>query len=165
MGYGHVSDGERHRESCRNTGRDDTVTTQTTTQNSLSRCVVRWQAGLSVKSLQPGGTVLDGKRRYEVAFTVLMAVFLIGAAEGRHAFGFYVVLRLAATVGAVYWAVRVYRVGPRGWLWAFLAVALLLNPFVPVRMHRADWQPIDLWLGVLLLGWSGYWAFRKPSNL
>lgn len=108
---------------------------------------------------------MDGKRRYEVAFTVLMAVFLIGAAEGRHAFGFYVVLRLAATVGAVYWAVRVYRVGPRGWLWAFLAVALLLNPFVPVRMHRADWQPIDLWLGVLLLGWSGYWAFRKPSNL
>jgi hypothetical protein len=94
-----------------------------------------------------------------------MAVFLIVAAEGRYAYGFFVMLRLAATVGAVYWAVRVYRSGPRGWAWAFVAVAVLLNPVLPVRMHRADWQPIDLGLGVLLLGWTGYWAFRKPNTL
>jgi hypothetical protein len=102
---------------------------------------------------------------YEVVFTVLAAVFLLVAAEGQHAYGFYVVLRLVATVGAVYWAVRVYHAGPRGWLWAFLAVALLLNPIFPVRMHREDWQPIDLGLGVLLLVWSGYWLVRKPHDL
>jgi hypothetical protein len=45
------------------------------------------------------------------------------------------------------------------------AVALLLNPILPVRMHRTDWQPIDLWLGVSLLGWAGYWTFRKPRIL
>jgi hypothetical protein len=49
-------------------------------------------------------------------------------------------------------------------MWAFLAVALLLNPILPVRMHRQDWQPIDVALGLLLLGWSGYWAFRRPSG-
>jgi hypothetical protein len=92
-------------------------------------------------------------------------VFLLVAAEGQHAYGFYVVLRLAATVGAVYWAVRVYHAGPRGWLWAFAAVALLLNPVLPVRMHREDWQPIDLGLGVLLLIWSGYWLVRKSHDL
>jgi hypothetical protein len=42
-------------------------------------------------------------------------------------------------------------------MWAFLAVALLLNPVLPVRMHREHWQPIDMILGVLLLGWAGYW--------
>ena len=102
---------------------------------------------------------MDSQRRYEMVLTALLAVFLIVAAEGRHAYGFYMLLRLAATVCAIYLAVRVAQVGPRGWLWAFVAVALLLNPILPVRMHRGDWQPIDLWLGVLLLLWTGYWLF------
>ncbi len=94
---------------------------------------------------------MDGKQRKELICTAIMVVFLIVAAEGRHGYGFYVVLRLAATVGAVYWTVRAHQVGPRGLLWA-AAVAVRLNPILPVRTHRADWQPIDLWLGVLLLG-------------
>jgi hypothetical protein len=111
------------------------------------------------------GASVNGKRASEIAVTVLMAIFLIVAAEGRYTYGFYVMLRLSATVGAVYWAVRLHRVGPRGWLWLFLAVAVLLNPVLPIRMHREDWQPIDLGLGVLLLVWSGYWLFRKPQDL
>ena len=107
---------------------------------------------------------MDSKRVWEVALTVLMAILLIVAAEGRHPYGFYIVLRTAATVGAAYWAVRVYHAGPRGWMWAFLSVALLLNPILSVRMQRSQWQPVDLWLGILLLGWSGYWAFRKSSG-
>ena len=101
---------------------------------------------------------------YEAALTAAMAGFLLYAAQGKHPYGFYIVLRLAATVGGAYWAVRVYQVGPRGWLWAFAAVTLLLNPVWPIRMQRTQWQPIDLWLGVLLLGWSGYWAYRKPHS-
>lgn len=101
----------------------------------------------------------------EVAFTVLAAIFLLVGAWGKHPYGFYMMLRTAATVGGASWAVRVYHAGPRGWMWAFLAVALLLNPILPVRMRREDWQPIDLGLGLLLLGWSGYWAFRRPSSL
>ena len=111
------------------------------------------------------GSTAGNQRPLEIVLTAFVAVFLIVAAEGRHTYGFYIVLRLAATVGAVYWAARVHHAGPRGWVWAFAAVALLLNPILPVRMHRADWQPIDLWLGVLLLVWSGYWAFRKPHSL
>jgi hypothetical protein len=102
----------------------------------------------------PEGAFVDSKRVWEVALTVLVAILLLVAAEGRHPYGFYVVLR----------AVRVYQVGPRDWMWAFLAVALLLNPILPVRMQRSQWQPVDLWLGILLLGWSGYWAFRKSSG-
>ena len=31
-------------------------------------------------------------------------------------------------------------------------------------MQRAQWQPIDLCLGILLIGWSGYWLFRKRTR-
>ena len=103
---------------------------------------------------------MDSKRVWEVALTVLVAIFLLVAAEGKHSYGFYMALRTAATVGGVYWAVRVYQAGPRGWMWAFLAVVLLLNPVLPVRMHREHWQPIDMVLGVLLFGWAGYWFWR-----
>ena len=103
---------------------------------------------------------MDSRRVWEVALTVGVAIVLLAASEGRYTYGFYMALRTAATVGGVYWAVRVYQAGPRGWIWAFLAVALLLNPILPVRMHRAEWQPIDLALGLLLLGWSGYWLWR-----
>jgi hypothetical protein len=80
---------------------------------------------------------MDSKRMWEVALTVLVAIFLLVAAEGRHPYGFYMVLRTAATVGgAILGRSGVYQAGPRGWMWAFLAVALLLNPILPVRMQR-----------------------------
>ena len=90
---------------------------------------------------------MDSQRRYEVIFTALVAAFLLVAAEGRHAYGFYVALRLAATVGAVYWAVRVYHVGPRGWLWAFVAVAVLLNPSCPFGCTAQTGSPSTCGLG------------------
>jgi hypothetical protein len=114
--------------------------------------------------IEQEGAFMDSKRMWEVALTVLLAICLLAAAEGRYPYGFYMALRTAATVGGVYWAVRVYQAGPRGWMWAFLAAALLLNPISPVRMHRADWQPIDLILGLLLLVWSGYWLWRTRQR-
>jgi len=104
---------------------------------------------------------MNRERILEVALTMFGAVLLLVAAVGRHPYGFYMVLRLGITVGAVYWAWRVYKAGQQGWTWAFAAVALLFNPFLKIGMHRTDWQPIDLCLGILLIGWSGYWLFRK----
>ncbi len=104
---------------------------------------------------------MSRERILEVVLTMLGAVLLLIAAVGKHPYGFYMVLRLVITVGAVYWAWRAYKARLRGWAWAFVAVALLLNPFLPIRMHRAQWQPIDLYVGILLIGWSGYWLFSK----
>src|SRR5271166_2507194 len=99
-------------------------------------------------------------RILEVVLTMLCAVLLLIASVGKHPYGFYMVLRLVITVGAVYWAWRVYKAGLRAWTWIIVAVALLLNTFLPIRMQRAKWQPIDLCLGILLIAWSGYWLFR-----
>jgi hypothetical protein len=107
---------------------------------------------------------LDKRRVLEVMLTTLAAAFLLVAATGRHSYAFYVLLRLLVTVGAVYWAWRVYETGLHGWIWAFAAVALLMNPFLPIRMHRGDWQPIDMGLAMLLLCWSAFWLFRGPHR-
>src|ERR1019366_446984 len=110
------------------------------------------------------GTIMSRERILEVALTMLGAVLLLIAAAGKHPYGFYMVLRLVITVGAVYWAWRVYKVGQRAWTWIFVTVALLLNPFLKIGMQRAQWQPIDLFLGIFLIGWSGYWLFRKRTR-
>jgi hypothetical protein len=107
---------------------------------------------------------MSRERILEVVLTMLGAVLLLIAAAGKHPYGFYMVLRLVITVGAVYWAWRVYKAGLRAWTWMFVAVALLLNPFLPIHMQRAQWQPIDLCLGILLIGWSGYWLLRAGTD-
>jgi hypothetical protein len=103
------------------------------------------------------------RRPQEVALTVFGAFLLLVAAFAKFHYGFYIALRLFTTVGAIYWAWRVHQAGLPGWTWVFAAVALLMDPVLPIRMHRADWLPIDLGLGVLLLGWSGFWVFRKTE--
>ena len=107
---------------------------------------------------------MNRRRFQETAFTALGAVLLLVAAFGKYPYGFYMVLRLVITVGAVFWAWRVYQVGLRGWTWAFAAVALLMNPLLPIRMQRAQWQPIDLWICILLFGWSAYWLISGRSK-
>jgi len=94
---------------------------------------------------------------------MLGAILLLIAASGKRPYGFYMLLRLVTTVGAVYWAWRVYKVGQRAWTWIFATVALLLNPFFPIHMHRSQWETIDLYLGISLIGWAGYWLFRKKT--
>jgi hypothetical protein len=100
----------------------------------------------------------------EALLTAAVSLLSLSAAEGRHPYGFYMVLRLVVTVGAGYWVIRLYKSELHGWAWPFAAVGLLLNPFLPIRMHREDWQPIDLWLGLLLLTWSLYWMLRKGGS-
>ena len=45
--------------------------------------------------------IVDKRRMSEVMLTVLAAMFLIVAANGRHSYAFYMLLRLIVTVGAV----------------------------------------------------------------
>ena len=44
---------------------------------------------------------MDSKRMWEVPLTVLVAIILLAAAEGRYGYGFYTALRTAATMGGV----------------------------------------------------------------
>jgi hypothetical protein len=119
-------------------------------------------AMIPVQRVELEGAALN-RRLQEVTLTGFGAILLLVAAFDKHPYGFYMVLRLVTTVGGIYWAWRVRQAKLPGWTWVFTAVALLMNPILPLRMHRTDWQPIDLGLGVLLLGWSGFWFFRKTE--
>ena len=54
-------------------------------------------------------------RILEVVLTLVGAVLLLIASAGKYPYGFYMVLRLVITVGAVYWAWRVYKAGQQVW--------------------------------------------------
>jgi hypothetical protein len=54
------------------------------------------------------------------------------------------------------------------WTWLLGAGAVLFNPILPFRMHRADWASFDLiGAGVLLLGAlelrKGSWKTNKSA--
>ncbi len=72
------------------------------------------------------------------------AVFLV-LGLGRLPYGYYTFLRLAVCAAGAACAFLMLRAKPSaftGWLMVF--VALLYNPFVPVRLHRLEWQPINI---------------------
>ncbi len=106
----------------------------------------------------------DTPRRTEKS-TIAGAVALAAGAAGallalqRLPYGYYSVTRIVVFLGAGYGA---------WWLWerklmlpalVAAAAALLFNPLLLTRMHRAEWQTVDLWTGVTLAGLAIY-AYR-----
>ena len=67
---------------------------------------------------------MDSKRVWEVALTVVVALALLAAAEGRYPYGFYMALRTAGVVGGVYWAVRVYQGAGCGPFWRWRSYSI-----------------------------------------
>jgi hypothetical protein len=103
-------------------------------------------------------------RLWEGSLTAFLAAALLVAPTDLYPNGYYNLLRLVVTVGAAYWVVKVYQTPLRGWVWIFAAISLLMNPFVPIRMDRLAWQPVDVTLGIVFLGWSAYWTFLKARR-
>ena len=58
---------------------------------------------------------MNRERIVEVVLTMLGAVLLLVASAGKQPYGFYMVLRLVITVGAIYWAWRVCKAALWGW--------------------------------------------------
>lgn len=70
--------------------------------------------------------------------------FLLAAALGRWPYAFYILLRLFVSVTAVYLAYTSAQGGKTAWAWIMGAIALAYNPILPLRMHRADWQVVNV---------------------
>jgi hypothetical protein len=75
---------------------------------------------------------------------VLTTCLLALAAFGGWPYAFYQLLRLITCGTAGYMAFITHQEQKRGWMWTVVAVALLFNPLLPIRLSRQDWQPIDL---------------------
>jgi len=79
---------------------------------------------------------------------VLLAIF-------PWAYGFYQLLRIVICVFSAIVAYSFYKSKLSGWALAFVAIALVFNPFFPVYMAKASWIGIDIVVGIVFFIASG----------
>ena len=58
-------------------------------------------------------------------------------------YGYYTLMRLAATVGFAYMAYRYYEMKKETLVWTFGALALLFQPLVKIALGRDVWNIVD----------------------
>ena len=66
--------------------------------------------------------------------------------------GFYTLLRIVVTIGAVAAIISEVDKGINSWIVVFGLIAILFNPLIPIYLGNKDaWMPIDLIAAVLFL--------------
>ena len=64
--------------------------------------------------------------------------------------GYYTLLRIAVTIGAVAVVVAEFENGINFWVIAFGLIAIIFNPLIPIYFgDKGTWMPIDLITAVL----------------
>ena len=80
---------------------------------------------------------------------------------GRSPIGYYTLLRIVVTIGAVAIIVTEFENGINFWVIAFGFVAILFNPFIPMYLgDKSAWMPIDLITAILF----GIKSFTFKNN-
>lgn len=75
--------------------------------------------------------------------------------------GYYTLLRIAVTIGAVTIVVTEFENGINFWVIAFGLIAILFNPLIPVYIgDKSAWMPIDLITAILF----GIKSFTLKNN-
>ena len=90
---------------------------------------------------------------------LVLGAFLLLLAITRMPYGYYLFMRWIVCAVCVYGAWAAYQDRRHTWTRLLVAAAVLFNPIIPFRMHRAEWVPFDL-AGALLLIWSSF-AFKN----
>jgi hypothetical protein len=102
--------------------------------------------------------------RHRIAL-IVFALLLTFASLGRWPYFVYTILRLSVCIASGTWAYRAFEHERGVWIWLFAGIALLYNPFFPIRMHRSDWTVVNL-LTALLFAASATvsWVTKKRSS-
>ena len=61
-----------------------------------------------------------------------------------HPYGYYTFLRWITSGAACYFAFFTYSYEPKGWFGAYIFIALLFNPIVPIYLSKDTWKFIDI---------------------
>jgi len=59
-------------------------------------------------------------------------------------YGYYQLLRIVIFCAAIYLAIIEKRDADNGWLWAFVACALVYNPLVKLALGREVWAIVNI---------------------
>ncbi|UXS98925.1 DUF6804 family protein [Agrobacterium tumefaciens] len=73
-------------------------------------------------------------------------------------YGYYGMLRLVIMAFAAFFAYIEYEQHKAftGWVFGFICVVLLFNPFIPVHLSRSSWFILDL---IAAGAFAAYWKF------
>ena len=66
-------------------------------------------------------------------------------------YGYYTLMRLAATVGFASMEYKYYEMKMETLVWTFVALALLVQPLVKIALGRDVWNIVDVAVAVLLI--------------
>jgi hypothetical protein len=75
--------------------------------------------------------------------------------------GYYTLLRIVVTIGAVAVVITEYENGITFWFIAFGLIAVFFNPLIPIYLgNKSSWMPIDLITAMLF----GIKSFTNQNN-
>lgn len=98
-----------------------------------------------------GGLVPKGSFMKSFTIARLVAAAALLVALGRLPYSYYTLMRLLCCTVAAYGAYLAVERQQRVWFWIFGVVALLFNPFLPIRLDRATWAVLDVAAALLIL--------------
>ncbi|MEK7552877.1 MAG: DUF6804 family protein [Patescibacteria group bacterium] len=93
--------------------------------------------------------------------TIIATVLLFLAVADGWPYGFFTLLRFVVCASTIFLAWRSYKTNKTNWSWAFVFVAILFNPLIPVHLSRDTWVIIDIVVGLFL---TASLFFFKISN-
>lgn len=76
-------------------------------------------------------------------FSIGIALLLI-VAIAELPYGFYTFLRIVVCSYSAYLAVAAFSEDKRIWVFAFIAIAIVFNPLVPIYLEKEIWIIIDI---------------------
>ena len=81
----------------------------------------------------------------------IIAVGILVGAFWDHPYSYYQILRWFTTICSAYLAYNYSQDKRMGWMWIFIAIAILFNPIFPIYMSKETWQIFDLAGAVVFL--------------
>lgn len=98
-----------------------------------------------------------------IALTIA-SIFLILSFFKGWPYGFFTLLRFIVFTISIYVARLLYLKNQEGWLWAYIFVAILFNPFIPIYLNRSSWITINLFV-LLFFACSFFYLKTGEENL
>lgn len=84
--------------------------------------------------------------------TLVAAGFLLVALSSGLPYGYFTLMRFVVCAVGIYLAYKTYEENKESlWVWAFGFVAVLFNPIFPIYLKRAQWEVVDLVVGVFFV--------------
>ena len=91
------------------------------------------------------------KKEYLIPILIFAGIFLLLGIFGDFSYGFYMFIRLIASITAAIFAYLFYQKKNIPWTWVFIVSAIIFQPFIKVHLTKGIWQFLNGILIVLLI--------------